>query len=77
LTTRRQLVKINRNPMLAKLKQLCTQETPMVKFSMAMIKEINKVLYSTSSKKVTARTSNLSKEAINMLMKKAYERLGR
>lgn len=49
----------------------------MHKVSIALIRESNKMLSSVSSKKVTERTSNLTKEAINTLMKKAYERLGR
>ncbi|WP_158659569.1 hypothetical protein [Pseudomonas sp. PONIH3] len=49
----------------------------MPKVSIAMIKESNKMLSSFSSKKVTARTSNMSKEVINSIMKKAYERLAR
>ena len=45
--------------------------------SIALIKQSNKMLASGTRKTVTARSSKLSSDAINSLMKKAYERLAR
>jgi len=45
--------------------------------SIALVKESNKRLSSTSKKDVVARSSKLSKETINDMMKRAYERLSR
>lgn len=45
--------------------------------SIALVKESNKRLSSTAKKDVVARSSKLSKETINGMMKRAYERLSR
>lgn len=45
--------------------------------SIALIKESNKRLSSASRKNVVAWSSKLSKETINGMMKRAFERLSR
>lgn len=45
--------------------------------SIALVKESNKRLSSPAKKDVVARSSKLSKETINDMMKRAYERLSR
>ena len=45
--------------------------------SIALIKQSNKILSSGVKKIVTARSSKLSQDAINGLMKKAFVRLSR
>lgn len=45
--------------------------------SIALIKESNKMLSSTARKAVAARSSKLSSDNINNLMKKAFDRLAR
>ncbi|MGA8133274.1 MULTISPECIES: hypothetical protein [Pseudomonas] len=45
--------------------------------SIALVKESNKRLSSPARKDVIARSSKLSKETLNDMMKRAYERLSR
>lgn len=45
--------------------------------SIALIKESNKRLSTSGRTPLTTRSSRLSKEAINAMMKRAYERLSR
>jgi hypothetical protein len=45
--------------------------------SIALIKESNRILSSAAKKSVTARSSKLSQDTINSLMKKAFVRLTR
>ncbi|MGY2199270.1 hypothetical protein [Pseudomonas gingeri] len=45
--------------------------------SIALVKEINKRLASPASRNVAARSSRLSQQAINAMLKKAYDRLNR
>jgi ribonuclease I len=45
--------------------------------SIALVRESNKRLSSSAKKEVLARSSKLSKETINAMMKRAYERLSR
>lgn len=52
-------------------------EVVMPNVSIALVKESNKRLSSTTKREVVARSSQLSKETINDMMKRAYERLSR
>jgi hypothetical protein len=45
--------------------------------SIALVKESNRLLTSAAKKTVAARSSKLSQETINNLMKKAFMRLSR
>jgi hypothetical protein len=49
----------------------------MPKATIALVKESNRKLVSFASGNVVARASNLPRETISDLMKKAFERLGR
>ncbi|RBH56918.1 hypothetical protein C3F00_012910 [Pseudomonas sp. MWU13-2860] len=52
-------------------------EIVMPNVSIALVKESNKRLSSPARKDVIARSSKLSKETLNDMMKRAYERLSR